>query len=228
LEKIRILEKLLENKSAVVFDFDNIIVDSEPYHMKAYKKAFASEGHNINPAEYWLEWTFKGGGAEREIAKHNLKFDPDYIRSKKNPIYSRFCKSGKIKIFPAALRIISILKENGFPLAIASGSFQHDILSIIETNGIDHNFKAVIGKDMVSATKPDPAIYLKASSELGVPPSECLAIEDAQKGITSAHEAGMQVIAVETKVTKGFNLDDGDLVVSELEELQRLLENLFS
>ncbi|MDZ7859553.1 MAG: HAD family phosphatase [Candidatus Krumholzibacteriota bacterium] len=228
MEKLQILESLLDNKSAVVFDFDNIIVDSEPYHMKAYEKAFASEGHKIDPEEYWLEWTFKGGGAEGEISRHNLKFDPDYIRSKKDPVYSGFCKNGSIRILPAALRIIEILKENDFSLAIASGSYQHDILSIIEAKGIGHNFEAVIGKDMVSETKPHPATYLKASSELGARPYECLAIEDAQKGITSAHEAGMKVIAVETKVTKGFNLEEGDLVVSELEELQRLLENLFS
>ncbi len=223
-----LLENLLKNKTAIIFDFDNIVVDSEPYHLKAYEKTFAEEGHKIDREEYWVEWTFNGGGAEGEIERYNLDLDPDYMRSKKDPVYSGFCKNGNIKIFPAALKIIKILKENNFSLAIASGSYQHDILSIIETKGIEKNFAAVIGKDMVLKPKPHPATYLKASSELGIEPSECLAIEDAQKGIISAHEAGMEVIAVETAVTKGFNLRDADLVVSDLEELQRLLINLFA
>ena len=228
LENSRILENLFANKTAVIFDFDNIIVDSEPYHFRAYEKAFAEKGHKINREEYWVEWTFNGGGAEGEINRYNLKLDPDYMRSKKDPVYSYFCKSGKIKVFPAALEIIKTLKKNKFSLAIASGSYQHDILSIIEAKGIERNFLAVIGKDMVPKPKPHPATYLKASSELGIQPSKCLAIEDAQKGIISAHEAGMEVIAVETAVTKGFNLKDADLVVSNLEELQRLLEDLFT
>jgi HAD superfamily hydrolase (TIGR01509 family) len=225
-EKTRAFSSLMKEMSAVIFDFDNIIVDSEPYHFKAYQKVFAGEGHHLDRDEYWMEWTFKGGGAEGEIERHDLPLDPEYIRSLKDPVYSNYCRSGEIGIYPEARNIIENIGKMGFIIAIASGSYRKDILSILDINGMTEYFSAVVGKDMVSRTKPRPDTYLKAAEEIGTDPLRCVAVEDAVKGIISAHEAGMKVIAVETEITAGFDLGEADLVVSGLSELADLVEGL--
>jgi len=212
------LAGLLTAAEAVIFDFDNVIVDSEPYHFEAYRKVFAEEGHTLDQEEYWMEWTFRGGGAEGEISRHNLDLDPDYMRSKKDPVYSAFCDGGDIRVNPEAGEIITQLKRMGLTLAIASGSYTRDIMSIIRRNGLEDYFDAFIGKDLVSNTKPHPETYIQAAGSLDKPPSCCLAVEDAAKGIVSAHRAGMPVIAVETEITRGFDLEEADITFASLAE----------
>ncbi len=226
MNKQGLLRRILDNKKAVIFDFDNIIADSEPYHFEAYSQVFARKGHTLDREEYWLEWTSKGGGAEGEIRRYNLGFDPAEIRREKDPIYSDFCLNGTIRLFPEALEVISIFKRGGYTLAIASGSYEKDIRALLSTNNIEMHFSAVVGKDAIARYKPDPETYLAVSRKLGIPPEECLAIEDADKGIKSAKGAGMNVIVLETPITRELILEGADLKLSGLRELSDFLLDL--
>ncbi len=219
------LKRLLASSTAVIFDFDNVIVDSEPYHFEAYSRVFAEEGHRLDRAEYWLEWTSRGGGAESEIRRYNLGLDPAAMRAAKDPIYSEFCRSGAIKPFAEASAIIEALEKSGLVLAIASGSYERDIMAILRANGLENRFRVVVGKDNVKKTKPHPDTYLVAAGKLGIPPDRCLAIEDAEKGVRSAKEAGMSVILIETEITKDLGLGGADLKLSSLAELRDLLKD---
>jgi HAD superfamily hydrolase (TIGR01509 family) len=213
------LRDLLENAQAVIFDFDNVLVDSEPYHYEAYSRVFAKYGHTIDREEYWLEWTSRGGGAEGEIKRYGLDLDPDEIRRKKDPIYSSFCLSGEIRMYPEAKRIIRALGSAGYTLAVASGSYERDIRAILSANGIEDTFSTVVGKDNIERYKPHPETYLRAAGKIGMEPKACLAVEDAEKGIRSAKDAGMSVILIETPITRGFGLEGADLTFSNLGEL---------
>jgi len=220
------LKVLLESSDAVIFDFDNIIVDSEPYHYEAYARVFAKQGHTIDRTEYWLEWTSRGGGAESEIRRYKLDLDPNAVRAEKDPIYAEFCSSGAIKPFPESLGIIGALRKAGLTLAIASGSYECDIRAILRASGLEHCFKAIIGKDNISRYKPHPDTYLLAAETLGIEPARCLAVEDAEKGVRSAKEAGMRVILIETPITKDLKLGGADLKLASLAAFRRLLEKI--
>ena len=226
MRKIEALRRLLESASAVIFDFDNVIVDSEPYHYEAYARVFAKRGHTIDRAEYWLEWTSRGGGAESEIRRYNLRMDPNDVRAEKDPIYTGFCASGDIRPFPEALGIIDALRERGLAVAIASGSYERDIRAILAANGLEGRFSVIVGKDNIERLKPHPDTYLVAAEKLRVEPARCLAIEDAEKGVRSAREAGMRVILIETPITRDLELDGADLALSNLAELRDLLEEI--
>ena len=220
-----ILSRLLAGKRAVVFDFDNVLVDSEPYHFEAYNIVFSKRGHALDREEYWLEWTSRGGGAEGEIARHGLPVDPDEIRREKDPIYSEFCRTS-IELFPAAEEIVRTLAGAGYTLAVASGSYEHDIRTILAANGLEPLFSAVVGKDNIVRTKPDPETYIEAARRLGIPPASCLAVEDAEKGIKSAHAAGMEVVVVLTDLTKDLGIGGADLVLGNLDELRTALREV--
>ncbi len=220
------LERLLASSTAVIFDFDNVIVDSEPYHFEAYSRVFAGAGHTLNREEYWLEWTSRGGGAESEIRRYNLSLDAAAVRAEKDPIYSAFCSSGAIKPFPEARAVIEAFEKAGLVLAIASGSYERDIRAILRANGLEDRFGAVVGKDAVKRTKPAPDTFLAAAERLGVPPERCLAIEDAEKGVRSARDAGMRVILLETEITRHLKLEGADLALASLAELRDLLIEL--
>jgi HAD superfamily hydrolase (TIGR01509 family) len=220
------LARLLESSTAVIFDFDNVIVDSEPYHFEAYSRVFATAGHTLNRDEYWLEWTSRGGGAESEIRRYSLGLDPAAVRAEKDPIYSAFCRSGVIKPFAEARAVIEAFEKAGLVLAIASGSYERDIRAILRVNGLEDRFGVVVGKDAVKRTKPAPDTYLAAAERLGIAPERCLAIEDAEKGVRSAKDAGMRVILLETDITRHLKLEGADLALGSLAELRDLLIGL--
>ena len=219
------LAELLDGKEAVIFDFDNILVDSEPFHYEAYNIVFSKRGHSLDREEYWLEWTSRGGGAEGEISRYDLQMDPEEIRSEKDPIYSEFCRTS-ISMFPEARGIIEACHRAGYTLAIASGSYERDIRTILARNGIESHFAAVVGKDDIKRTKPHPETYLMACSLIDVHPSACLAVEDAEKGVRAAKEAGMDVIVIETDLTRGFDFPGADLLLQDLGELKTELEEM--
>lgn len=225
MKKVETLGRLLESADAVIFDFDNIIVDSEPYHCEAYSRVFSKHGHTIDRVEYWLEWTSRGGGAESEIRRYNLDLDPNEVRAEKDPIYSGFCTSGEIKPFPEAFGIVEALREMGLTLAIASGSYERDIRAILSANGLERHFEVIVGKDDIKRFKPHPDTYLAAAGKLGVEPARCLAVEDAEKGIRSARAAGMRVILIETSITRDLALEGADLACSSLAEFRDLLRD---
>lgn len=225
MKKSEFLGRMLAGKKAVVFDFDNVLVDSEPYHFEAYNTVFSKRGHILDRGEYWLEWTSKGGGAEGEIARHDLPMDPDELRREKDPIYSEFCRTS-IEMFPAAREIIASLAGAGYTLAIASGSYERDIRTILVSNRVEDLFSAVVGKDGIARTKPDPETYIEAARRLGTPPASCLAVEDAEKGVKSAHGAGMEVIVVMTDLTRALQIEDADLTLRDLDELGSALREI--
>ncbi len=226
MDKSEKLKRILAETRAVIFDFDNIIVDSEHYHYKAYAAVFARKGHDLDREEYWREWTSRGGGAEGEIERYGLDLDPAEIRREKDPIYAAFCRNGSVQPFPKAVTIIRAFRDAGYVLAIASGSYEGDIRAILSANGIEGDFSAVVGKDGITCIKPHPETYLTAAAKIGVPPRQCLAIEDAEKGIRSATDAGMRVIVIETAITRGLPLDGADLKLSDLDEFASLLKEV--
>ena len=117
------LHTLLENSKAAILDFDGLLADSEPFHYKAYNEVFERYGHTLDKKEYWVEWTSKGKGIAGEIERHKLKLDVDPIemRKQKFEVYTRFCESGEIKLFPDAVHLVKRLASN-HKIAIASGS----------------------------------------------------------------------------------------------------------
>lgn len=222
-ERTEAFRAVIDGASAVIFDFDNVIVDSEPYHFKAYSRVFARLGHTLDREEYWIEWTSKGGGAEGEIRRHGLGFDPARIRAEKDPIYSAYCSSGEIPLFPEAVRIVELFRDAGFRTAIASGSYSHDVRALLSAHGIDGLFEAIVGKDDSGRIKPAPEPYLLAARNLGLDPRSCFAVEDAEKGVISAHAAGMKVIVVDTAVTAGVRIDGADLHLPGLDALYQVM-----
>ncbi|HSG27866.1 MAG TPA: HAD family phosphatase [Candidatus Krumholzibacterium sp.] len=222
-DRLERLRALIDGSRAAIFDFDNVIVDSEPFHYRAYSEVFGARGHTIDEDDYWVEWTSKGGGAEKEIKRYGLGFDPLDIRAEKDPLYSSYCESGEIPVFPYAMKVIRSLGASGLVLAIASGSYERDIRALLRYNGIEEMFAAIVGKDGIELTKPHPETYLRAVKALGLGPGDCFAIEDAEKGVIAAHAAGMKVITVETRVTKGFDLGDPDIAFSGLDELYSMM-----
>jgi HAD superfamily hydrolase (TIGR01509 family) len=228
-EKLNKLRSLLERCSCVVFDFDGLLADSEPFHYLAYNEVFERYGHTLGKEEYWIEWTSKGKGIAGEIERHNLNLDVDPVdmRQQKFELYSRYCESGDIKLFPEALALVKSLIPT-HKLAIASGSWTKDIRSILKNAGALSHFPVILGKESAPREKPHPDIFLKAAQVLEQPPESCLVMEDALKGLHAATKAHMPCLIIKNRLNQNIDFSGADLVLSSLAELISLREDLLS
>ena len=223
-ERIRQLKTLMDRCEGVILDFDGLIADSEPFHYRAYNEVFERYGHSIDPEEYWVEFTSKGKGIHGEIERYNLKLDvtPEEMRQQKFELYSRFCQNGDIKLFPEARQFIQSL-QGKFKVAIASGSWAHDIRAILKNENAASLVETILGKKPPRPEKPAPDIFLDAARELGLPPERCMVVEDALKGLTAAHDAGMACIIVHNRLNQNIDFSEADVVLESLSDFLTLL-----
>ncbi|PYQ22017.1 MAG: HAD family phosphatase [Acidobacteria bacterium] len=168
---------------AAVFDFDGVLVDSEPLHFEALRDAMLSEGITVTREDYF--------------AKYLAYDDRGAIRRK----VARFGEVLKnVTFFPGARDVVRALAAE-VPLGIASGARHAEIEAILTAGELREPFSVIVGADDAPRTKPDPAPYLVAARELaafapGLEPADCLAFEDSVPGIASALAAGMKVVGV--------------------------------
>jgi beta-phosphoglucomutase len=189
---------------AAVFDFDGVIVNSEPLHFRSLQAVLRTEGVEITEEEYFS--SFLGDddrGAVRRALEHNDQpADPDRVERLASLKVARFAELiPEVPVFDGAADLVRKLAAE-VPLAIASGARRAELDKILRGVGLHDAFVTIVGAEDAPRTKPDPAPYLEAARRLaghfgnGLPPADCLALEDSVPGIASARAAGMKVLAV--------------------------------
>lgn len=213
----------------IIFDFDGVLADSEPFHREAYNKAFTRWNHSIDENEYWEFWTSKGQGVEGEISRHNLKsIDPELVIREKRKIYSRMCHAGTIPLFPQAAsiltRMISETISGSKPsVVIASNTSSTLVEAVLRHGGAP--VPAITGGENLPP-KPAPDIFLRAASSAGFKPEESLILEDAEKGLTAAKKGGFPVIVIRNRLNRDLDLK-GDWELKEgLAGVSEILDRL--
>jgi len=214
---------------AVIFDFDGIIVDTEPLHYKAFQKVLEPLGLGFT----WLEYvnTYMGFDDRdafiEAFAVRGKTVTPTELHNlidKKASFFQYAIRDG-ISAYPGVVNLIKRLHNERIPLAISSGALHSDINPILDILGIADCFKIIISADDVSKSKPDPECYRLAFDKLVaqnpstvISRTRSIAIEDTPAGITSATTAGLQVVAVTNSYPRD-HLTTATCIVTSLEEL---------
>ena len=189
---------------AVVFDFDGVIVDSEPLHFRSLRDALSPDGVRITEEEYWATYLAYDDREAIRLAfeRHGERPSPARLASAETRKVEAFARLvPTIPVFPGAKELVRALASDGVPLAIASGARHEEIEAILRGIGLRDAFSAVVGSEDADRTKPDPAPYVEAARRLapgagGLAPVDCAAVEDSVPGILSAKAAGMRVVGV--------------------------------
>lgn len=203
---------------AVIWDMDGIIIDSAPYHLKAWQEVFSKRGLNFTGDDFHSSFGmrndtiiggFLGEGApDEEIAAIGREKEASFrLKIRQNP-----------RPLSGVVALMAALAERDLKMAIASSAPRENIELVINTLGIARHFLVIISEKDVTRGKPEPDGYLLAAKRLGVKPENCLVIEDAIVGVTAARRAGMHCLAV-TNSHPRDSLSDADLVVDSLEEI---------
>jgi HAD superfamily hydrolase (TIGR01509 family) len=216
---------------AVVFDFDGVLADSEPLHLRALQDALAARGIALGEEEYYATLLgFNDAEALETLARsRGLSLD-DAAQQKINADKAvRFAalQAANDVLFPGAMALVARLGAK-VPLAIASGARRDEITRTLAHAGLTSAFKTIVASGETPQSKPAPDPYALAVKRLGVNPACTAAIEDSRWGLQSARAAGLRTVAI----THSYSTDElspyADLVVSSLEEISvQSLDNLF-
>ena len=202
--------------SAVIFDFDGIIVDSERLHWAAFNKVLQPLGKTVSWSEYVESYIGFDDRGAFSCAIPDLSGDAmRKLIGGKAAVFQELLENDGAAALPGSVELIKHLSGR-IPIAICSGALRTDILPVLGKLGIEKAFDTIVTADDTHISKPDPAPYKLAAKKLGV--TGGLAIEDTPAGITSAKGAGLNVLAVTNSAPPDF-LKQADAMVASLEGL---------
>jgi beta-phosphoglucomutase len=208
--------------TATLFDFDGVLVDSEPVHLAAFNDVLASEGIAIGESEYAERYlSLDDAGVFRAVlSRGGRTLGEDEVRAfvaAKNPKFmARFEES--FRVFPGAAELIARRAARG-PVAIVSGALEREIAFALEKIGVRSSMAFIVSAECTAASKPDPAPFLLAMDELrrAGHVGGAVVVEDSTGGVAAAKRAGLRCIAVMHSCSRGELLRAGaDAVVADL------------
>ena len=203
--------------AATIFDLDGLLADTECLHCRAYQMALSEHGIQLGDAEYAEHWVRFGNGIADWVALRGLSLDPQALRLRKASHYLDLLISS-LRPMEGALELLELL-HGKTRIALASSSYRDAVEGVVSGLGIARFFDVIVTGLDVPRVKPAPDIFLKAASDLGVPPSECLVLEDAEKGVIAAHRAGMRCIAVPNDYTRHHDFSLATKICASLKEI---------
>lgn len=204
----------------IIFDLDGVLIHSSPSHRAAFEQVFLEYGiREFDYSRYagWrtpevIEHVFERNGREIDpagierlaAAKSSLARE---MVERRRPL-APGCEDGLARL--AAV----------YRLGLASSGSRPSVDAFLKLSGARSLFRAILtGNDVVNA-KPAPEIYVRAAQQLGLPPGECLVVEDAVSGVQAARAAGACVAAMEGTCSAGDLLQAGaDALLANLGEL---------
>ena len=186
-------------RSAVIFDMDGLVIDSESTYVSAWRRAAMDAGVQ-------LEDTFFDGlfGCHREDVTRliterlgSLPFDPERFFMAAKAHWFEAIEAKGIPRMPGIEGLLEALKRQGVPYALATNSEAPYAEICLRCAGLLEAFPVRVTLDQVAAGKPAPDLFLEAALRLGVLPSDTLVLEDSETGLLAARAAGALPVLIQ-------------------------------
>lgn len=210
---------------AILFDMDGVIVDSEPLHFEAHKKALAHFGIDLKLEDYMQFAISRGDDViyEKAAQVYGAEIDKKAVSEIKKRVFREIFDQNS-EMFPGILETLKNFSEK-YDLAIVSSGSENAVKYVVEKLDIGKYFKVIVTGDNVEKIKPFPDIYLKAIEALGYDKESCVAIEDSETGMSAAKNAGLKCIAIPCGFTKDQDFSRADIVLKSIKEVNEELIN---
>jgi HAD superfamily hydrolase (TIGR01509 family) len=205
--------------SAVVFDFDGLVLDTEWPIYAAWCAVF--EAHDADPPtiEEWAAGIGTTDGVEVEawlLERAVRRFDIDVVNEARRAHRDALLAQEKVR--PGVVAWLDEADAAGLGVAIASSSPDDWVDAHLGRLGLRHRFDPIVTAGGAFRGKPAPDTYLEACAQLGVEPRHALALEDSPHGIAAAKAAGLHCVTVPHALTETLDLSAADLRLSSLSE----------
>jgi HAD superfamily hydrolase (TIGR01509 family) len=233
---------VLDGLVAVLFDLDGVLTPTAVVHMHAWARLFAPllDARGVEPytdADYFahIDGKPRYDGVASLLASRGIELpwgdpadSPDTetvcgLGNRKNAVFTQVLETEGVTPYPGSVRLVDALIAAGRKVAVVSSS--RNAVPVLAAAGLTDRFPVVVDGLVAAARglrgKPDPATYLDAAAQLGVPRERAVVVEDAESGVASgrAGDFGL-VVGVDRGAGADVLMEQGaDLVVEDLAEL---------
>ncbi len=184
-----------EPPKALLWDNDGILVDTEPLFFQATLEHLAPHGVTLDE-ELYVEYVMRRGRslfelvAERGVGEEEIR----RIRARRDDRYAELLRDG-VRVL-AGVREALAAVHGHIRMAIVTASGREHFEMIHQPLGLLEHFEFVLTEGDYEHHKPHPDPYLTAARRLGLDPTECMAVEDSERGLQAAVAAGMRCLVV--------------------------------
>ena len=216
----------MSKQPGIIFDLDGVIIDTEPIYDVFWADAAIRYHVGIDRFEAVIKGTTMPNIMEQYFSNHTPEERARLIKE-----CADFEMTMPIIAVAGAISFLSLLKEVGYKVGLATSSELHKLEYVFSVQPIRQYFDVIVTAERVEQGKPNPDCYLLAARELGMNPSDCLVFEDSINGIKAAHAAGTRVVGVTTSVPvemfKGYTIDTipnfNDIGISDTNEWMKVV-----
>lgn len=204
---------------AVIFDFDGLLLDTEPIYMDATRTVLARR-HAEFDTDLW--WSLTGQPSlvvlRSIVEEAGLQVRAELLLAERQMVLDRHL--GRAGALPGAEQLVRKLSAQHVPIAIATSSTARGYARKSRQHAWLELFDVVVTRDDVSAGKPAPDLLLEAANRLGQPPEHCLVFENAPSGLAAGRAAGMPTVVVPTPGMNRNDFREADQILESLEDFR--------
>ena len=196
-------------KKGIIFDMDGTIVDSLPYHYKAWK-IFFKENKVENFSERLKD--YKGGGTlDLLTAVYGDKYSRKELKimtDDKEIIFREIYKNNVVPIM-GFMDIFELIKSKKILVGLASNAIRKNVKMILSELKIYEKFDSIICGDEVRKGKPDPEMFNETVDRFNLKKEECLIFEDSVEGVSAAVNSRVDVVGITSSTSEKILIDKG-------------------
>ena len=201
---------------AVIFDMDGVLADSEPLYEQGINEVLADFGLAISEEEHTqLLGTTVKATWDAIFEWHSPPESYDACVARYDQAMGRLLSAPRDPL-PGVRETLAELRRRNVPLALASSSWPNWIDALLKSTALGGAFDVIVSSTAVENGKPAPDIFLHTAKLLGVPPEQCIVVEDSRSGVTAAKAAGMYAIQLRAASTALPPLPEADLVLESM------------
>ncbi len=210
---------------ALLFDNDGVLVNTEPLFYAACRETLERRGFSLS-LEAFQRISLVEGRSCLEIARDDGMGDREFsaMRDERNVLYDELLRAG-VPLIDGVLETLAAL-HGRIPMAIVTSCIPHHFDVIHAQHEVRELFEFTLTPDHYGRHKPHPEPYLTAAGRIGAAPERCLVVEDTERGLVSAHRAGMRCLVVPHELTAAANFDLAERVLESIREVPGELERL--
>jgi len=212
-----------DQPSALLWDNDGVLVDTEGLYYQATREVLATVGVTLTEAQYVELFLRQGTGAWHfALAAGESEARVAQLKAARNARYTQLLAAAQDLTLPGARAAVSALAQR-YRMAVVTTSAPDHFERIHRSTDLLGYFEFCLTRGDYARSKPHPDPYLLALERIGLPAERCLVIEDSERGAQAAAAAGLRVWVVPSHFTRGLAFKDAERVFDDIGTLASAL-----
>lgn len=207
-----------------IFDMDGVVVDNYPYHFQAWMEFASKYNFPLDAKVYRDKFNGKTNADlfQMIFGDHLTQEQINGYAQEKESNYQKLYEK-EIKPLAGLVEFLDFLKAQNLKIALGTSAPTQNVDFTLDKLSLRHYFDVIIDGPQVTKGKPDPEVYLKCASGLGLDPKECVVFEDSLAGLESGKRAGCDIVAVATSHEAHELENQTSIIIHDFTQVKKLL-----